>query len=208
MRIFSACLLSVTMLASALHAGEAGWTQLFNGKDLSGFKKHPDDQATWEVKEGVLHGSGPKGTLFTERGDYKNFHFRVEAKINEKGNSGQFFRAAFGPAHPAGFEAQINVTHGDRVKSGSLYPGPILKKHYTTDELEKAVVTQAPHGVDEWFTQEVIVDGHHIVIKVNGKTASEFEDSKKVFTQGHLGIQQHDPLSRIMIRKIEVKELK
>src|SRR5207247_1480947 len=69
------------------------WVQVFNGKDLTGWKTHPDDKATWEVKEGVLVGTGPAGHLFSERGDYVNFRFRIEAKINDKGNSGQYFRA-------------------------------------------------------------------------------------------------------------------
>ncbi len=67
-----------------------GWVQLFNGKDLTGWKAHPDDKAKWEVKDGILIGSGPKGHLFSEKGDYENFRYRVEAMINDHGNSGQF----------------------------------------------------------------------------------------------------------------------
>src|SRR5579859_631638 len=74
-----------------------GWVQLFNGKDLTGWKTHPDDKAKWEVKDGILIGSGPSGHLFSEKGDYKNFRYRVEAMINDNGNSGQYFRTKFGP---------------------------------------------------------------------------------------------------------------
>src|SRR6516225_3828720 len=66
-----------------------GWVQLFNGKDLKGWKTHPKDKAKWEVKDGLLVGSGPAGHLFSERGDYVNFRYRVVAMINDKGNSGQ-----------------------------------------------------------------------------------------------------------------------
>ena len=96
--------------------------QLFNGKDLTGWKTHPDDKAKWEVEDGVIVGTGPAGHLFSERGDYENFHYRVEAKINDKGNSGQYFRTKFAPGFPPGYEAQINATHGDPVRTGSLYP--------------------------------------------------------------------------------------
>src|SRR5438552_2330873 len=98
------------------------WVQLFNGKDLAGWKTHDADKAKWEVKDGILIGSGPKGHLFSERGDYENFRYRVEAKINNHGNSGQYFRAQFGPSFPKGYEAQINSTHSDRIRTGSLYP--------------------------------------------------------------------------------------
>src|SRR6266516_243250 len=99
-----------------------GWIQLFNGKDLTGWKTHPDDKAKWEVKDGILIGSGPSGHLFSEKSDYKNFRYRVEAMINDNGNSGQYFRTKFGPGFPKGYEAQINSTHGDIIRTGSLYP--------------------------------------------------------------------------------------
>ena len=77
-----------------------GFISLFNGKDLTGWKVYPDGTGKWKVEDGVLVGRGPASHLFSERGDYKNFHFRVEAKINDKGNSGQYFRTKFGPRLP------------------------------------------------------------------------------------------------------------
>src|SRR5262249_34716063 len=143
----------LAFLALAVQADDKkdGWVQLFNGKDLTGWKIHPKPGGAieevitkekdgkviaydaklkkdgkevhlWRVEDGVLVGSGPASHLFSERGDYKNFHFRIEAQINDKGNSGQYFRTQFGPGFPRGFEAQINATHGDPVKTGSLYP--------------------------------------------------------------------------------------
>lgn len=190
---------------SWLSAEEKGFVQLFNGKDLSGWKTHPDDKATWDVKEGVLVGSGPAGHLFSDRGDYDNFHYRIEAKINEGGNSGQYFRTVFGKSFPKGYEAQINATHGDKVKTGSLYPA---FNKISPEVREKIIILKAPHNADEWFTQEVIADGNHIIIKVNGKTTVDFVDEQNTFSRGHFAIQQHDPKSVVQIRKIEVKELK
>src|SRR5437867_1366670 len=70
---------------------EAGFVQLFNGKDLTGWKTHPDDPTKWEVKDGVISASGQgNGHLYSERGDYENCVFRIEAKINDGGNSGQY----------------------------------------------------------------------------------------------------------------------
>ncbi len=169
------------------------FVQLFNGKDLTGWKTHPQDKAKWEVKDEVLIGTGPAGHLFSERGDYENFVYRVEAKINDHGNSGQYFRTEFGPSFPKGYEAQINSTHRDPVKTGSLYNFVAVK-----DMLVKP---------DEWFTQEVTAIGNHIVIKVNGKTTVDFVDKKNTHMKGHFALQQHDPKTVVMFRKIEVKEL-
>jgi hypothetical protein len=182
-----------------------GFVQLFNGKDLTGWKTHPDDNAKWEVKDGILQGSGPPGHLFSERGDYANFIFRMEAKINDGGNSGQFFRTKFAKAFPAGYEAQINANHTDKIRTGSLYPS--FNRNLTKEQQAKFLVYEAAHKPDEWFTQEVIADGNQIVIKVNGKVTVEYIDTNNTFKTGHFAIQQHDPKSRVSVRKIEVKEL-
>src|SRR5438067_655734 len=96
-----------------------GWIPLFNGKDLTGWKipnppsgqfkavketKNADDKVVafvgetkdgkdivlWQVKDGTIVGGGPASHIFTEKDDYTDFEYRVEAKINDKGNSGQY----------------------------------------------------------------------------------------------------------------------
>jgi Domain of Unknown Function (DUF1080) len=193
--LFGVVTFAASLDADTKKGDEQGFVQLFNGKDLEGWKTHPQDKAKWEVKDGVLVGSGPAGHLFSERGDYENFIYRVEAKINDHGNSGQYFRTQFGPSFPKGYEAQINSTHRDPVKTGSLYG------------FKEATVTKMLVKPDEWFTQEVIADGNHIIIKVNGKTTVDMVDKKNTYTKGHFALQQHDPGTVVTFRKIEVKEL-
>ena len=192
-------------VAAAEKSDDAGWVQLFNGKDLTGWKVYPEGTGNWQVKDGAIVGSGRASHLFSERGDYENFHYRVEAKINDGGNSGQYFRTQFGPGFPKGYEAQINSTQRDPIKTGSLYPA--FNSKLRPEEREKLLIKEKLHKPDEWFTQEVIAQGNHIVIKVNGLTTVDFVDREKTFTKGHFAIQQHDPGGRIDVRKIEVKEL-
>src|SRR4051812_21232236 len=81
--------------------GGEGFLQLFNGKDLTGWKTHPDDKnTTWEVVDGTITARGEAGHLFSERGDYTDFVFRIEAMINDGGNSGQYFRAKYQKSFP------------------------------------------------------------------------------------------------------------
>lgn len=171
------------------------WIALFNGKDLTGLKTHPKAPGDWKVEEGVIVGKGPVSHLFSERGDYENFRYKVVAMISDKGNSGQYFRTEFGPGFPKGYEAQINSTHGDPVRTGSLY------NHVKV--LEMLVKP------NEWFEQEVTAIGNHIVIKVNGKETvnTKIENEKQLFKKGHFAIQQHDPGSVVKIKSIEVMEL-
>src|SRR5207248_215904 len=65
---------------------DAGFSPLFNGKNLDGWKPHDKLPGNWRVENGVLIGSGPTcGFLYTKRDDYKNFHLRVQARIKEAG---------------------------------------------------------------------------------------------------------------------------
>ena len=197
-------LLAFVALGVAADDSKKGeWVQLFNGKDLTGWKTHSAGPGKWRVEDGILIGSGKASHLFSERGDYKDFHFRVECMINDKGNSGQYFRTQFGPGFPRGFEAQINATHGDPVKTGSLYPDGREKDM----RIKENLVLEAPHKPNEWFTQEVICVGPKITILVNGKKTVEWTDPKHRYKQGHFALQQHDPGSVVKFRKIEVKEL-
>jgi hypothetical protein len=219
----SAALLAALALTAAGQAPTAGkkdnaeaspgWVQLFNGKDLKGWKTHPDNPGKWSVKDGALVGRGTEPShLFSERGDYENFSYRIEAKISDEGNSGQYFRAKFAPGFPPGYEAQINATFpSDPVRTGSLYPA--FDRTLSPAERDKIIVRKDLVGPDTWFTQEVIANGNHIVIKVNGKKTVDFIDKKNTYKRGHFAIQQHPPARRggpesvITVRKIEVREL-
>ena len=177
-----------------------GWVQLFNGKDIEGWKTFdPKQQKLWTVKDGILYSSGKTAShLFSPRDNYENFHYRIEAKISDKGNSGQYFRTAFGPGYPKGYEAQINSNFPDPQKTGSLYN---FKK-----------ITEMLVPPETWFTQEVIANGNHIQILVDGKKVVDFVDEKNTHTKGHFAIQQHGPAAGgpdvvVALKKIEVKEL-
>jgi hypothetical protein len=183
---------------------DSGWVQLFNGKDLTGWKTHPKNPGKWHVEDGILHSGGKEVShLFSERGDYENFHFRIEAKINDKGNSGQYFRTDFVPGYPIYYEAQINSTYpSDPRRTGSLYKFVDVKEMLVPP--------------DTWFTQEVIANGNHIQIILDGKKVVDYVDEKKTRMKGYLALQHHGPAKladgtlvegHLQVKKIEVKEL-
>jgi WD40 repeat protein len=113
--------------AGKTQADKEAWVQLFNGHDLRGWKGYPDGTGRWRVQNGLLcnNGAGNGGIdLFTERGDYRNFHCRIETKVEEGGNSGLFFRSKFGSQFKEGYEAQIEANYrgaGSGPRTGSLY---------------------------------------------------------------------------------------
>src|ERR1043165_5468495 len=138
----------------------------------------PKKDGSWEFKDGVLHGTGGVSHVFSPRGDYENFQYKIEAKISDKGNSGQYIRTAFGNGFPKGYEAQINSSHADPKRTGSLY------------NFKNVMEQLVPP--DTWFTQEVIADGNHIIIKVNDKVAVDYVDTKNTYMKGHFAFQQHN----------------
>src|SRR5262245_13995534 len=189
----------IELPAGAGGKNDTGWVQLFNGKNLDGWKTHPKNPGKWRVEEGILVSSGKETShLFSERDDYENFHYRIEAKIGDKGNSGQYFRTKFAPGYPPGYEAQINSTFPDPQKTGSLYNFVLIRKMLVPP--------------DTWFTQEVIARGNHIIILVNNVKTVDYVDFDNTHTRGHFALQQHGPAkdgpeSVLHVKKIEVKEL-
>ena len=231
-----AALALATPVAFAADEKKDEFTQLFNGKDFTGWKlpdppagnfkgyttkKNDDGKVVeyigidkadkevtlWKIVDGLIVGGGPMSHLFTET-EAEDFTVRVEVKINDKGNSGLFFRAGFRPGVPKGYEAQINATHADKIKSGSLYPNVEFKLDKFRKEI-CVVMDTATHKADEFFTEEVTCIGDEITIKVNDKvTLDKWKDPNKTFTKGHFAIQGHDPGSIMTFRKVEYKSLK
>jgi hypothetical protein len=134
---------------------------------------------------------GLPGHIFTPE-TYRDFQFRALISINEGGNSGMYFRCQDRKLWPTGYEAQINNSHSDPVRTGSLY-----KKDLIYERL-------VPPG-QEWFREEVIAVGSHIVIKVDGRPVVDRLDGD--FREGFLALQQHDPGSVVRFREVEVRQL-
>ncbi len=190
-----------TLVPSARGAEE--WVSLFDGKTLSGWEKLdlPGKKSEWKVVDGVLAGTGEQSMLFSPRGDYKNFRFRAELKIADKANSGMYFRTPKEATFAKGYECQVNSSHTDPIRTGSIYTFVhVFKQHV------------AP---DTWFWQEVeVADVNYrgkvvtrIRVKVNDELLYEFLDHQTSWKTGHFAFQQHDPGSKVYIRKVEVMEL-
>ncbi len=200
-RMILASALLLVLTVPAARGAEEGWIELFDGKSLEGWEKVGNEQSVWEVKDGELQGSGPPSMLVSTKGPYKNFRYRAEVKINDKGNSGLYFRTTPKPRFTDGYEAQIDSTHTDPIRTGSLYGFCHVYK-----QLVKP---------DTWFTYDVEVrddvwrgrEMTRIKITVDGNELYEYLDFAKTYPAGHFAFQQHDPGSRVSIRKAAVLPL-
>ena len=185
--------LLIALLSLPLAAADKGWISMFDGKTLNGWKanERPDN---WTVAEGTIQGKGERSHLFWMKQECVDCEFKADVKLNKGGNSGMYFRAEFGEGWPKGYEAQVNNSHKDPVKTGSLY------------NMVKVFEQLVPD--DTWWNQHIIVQGNHVIIKVNGKTVVDYVDEKNSFMKGYLALQQHDPGSVVNYKNLMFKPLK
>jgi len=101
-----------------------------------------------------------------------------------------------------GFEVQVNQTHTDWKKTGSLYDVVNVREQLVKD--------------NEWYTYDIIVKDKHVTIKVNDKVAVDWEqppDHKagvaftRILDKGTFALQAHDPKSVVRYKNIRVKRL-
>jgi hypothetical protein len=197
----AAAVLIVSFSTGQANAQEENWVSLFDGKTMDGWEKVGNEKSVWEVKDGAISGSGPASMLVSTKGPYKNFRYRAEIKINDKGNSGLYFRTTRKPGFADGYEAQIDSTHNDPIRTGSLYGFCHVYKRLVEP--------------DTWFTYDLVVRDDvwrgrpmtRIKITVNDDELYEYLDFAQTFKEGHFAFQQHDPGSKVSIRKVEVMEL-
>jgi hypothetical protein len=180
------------LLADGPEPKTGKWFSMFDGKTLDGWKANERNDV-WTVKGGAIVGDGERSHLFYMKHECENCEFRAEVRLNHGGNSGMYFRAAFGEGWPKGYEAQVNNTHKDPVRTGSLYNFAPVKEQLVQD--------------NTWWTQHIIVRGNHVIIKVNGKKVVDFIDEKNSFMKGYLALQQHNKGSVVEYRKLEMKLL-
>jgi hypothetical protein len=207
---------------------------LFNGKDLTGWKKFAsnDKQAKSQFSvtpEGWLHIKNGPGDLQTD-GQYADFILQLECRTNgERLNSGVFFRCRPGE-YQQGYEAQIHngwaetpkdylveeydprtneLTDKKKVPSAAL--------DYGTGAIYRRVPARKAVARDnEWFTLTVAAQGRHISTWVNGVQVVDWTDNRPLrdnarngcrLEKGNLSLQGHDPTTDLSFRNFRIAEL-
>jgi hypothetical protein len=185
-------------LVLVIHAGAAeekddeGWVKIFDGESLEGWKASEKSE-NWSVEDGAIVGRGERSHLFYVGDEYEDLEFKAEVKLNKGGNSGMYFRTQFGTGWPTGYEAQVNNSHRDPKRTGSLYNFVDVREQLVPD--------------NTWWEQHIICRGNHITIKVNGKTVVDYVDEKNTYKKGYVALQQHDPGSEVAYRNLMIKPL-
>ena len=185
---------------------EPGFKSLMDGKSFDGWKTAEENKDTWTIEDGAFVAHGNRCHLFYVGDDkpFKNFHLKVDVMTDPVSNGGIYFHTKYqAEGWPkAGFECQVNNTHGDWIKTGSLYG------------IVNTGLAVAQDG--KWWTQEIIVEGNVVTVKVDGKTVLQYhepagtqagKDFGRKLGEGTFALQGHDPKSTIRYKNIRVKRL-
>ncbi|MHC4993621.1 MAG: 3-keto-disaccharide hydrolase [Planctomycetota bacterium] len=209
----------------SLHAAEKGWVDLFNGKDLTGWRANADPGA-FTVRDGVLvaHATHPtnRGHLFTTTPTdkpgpaplrlFKNFELEAVTRGEPNSNSGIFFHTDTatrdGVLHLAnGYEVQLNHGTRNKKKTGSLYDVVDLTENIIEDQ-------------SRWFRVRLRVQGMRIRVWLNDQQVVDYTQPAKPERSanragrllrpegGAIALQAHDDESTFYFRSIRVRELK
>ena len=208
MRRFFICtlMLVAALQISAKDKAEKGFKSLWNGKDLTDWKKATENEATFSIKDGAIVANGPRAHLYyvgkIGNHDFKDFELKVDCMTLPNSNGGIYFHTAYQEKNwpDKGFEVQVNNSHTDWRRTGGLYG--------IADQKEK----MAEDG--KWFTEHIVVKGDSVKIYVDGKLSSEWTQpagweypqakGRKIGT-GTFALQGHDPKSTVMYKNIRVK---
>lgn len=175
-----------------------GMTPLITGSDEDGTPSgwFAEDAGEWRIEDGTLVGRDGPGHLFT-RATYRDFELRALVKVNERGNSGLYFRTRPNPQAnnpwPVGYEAQVDQ-HDPKNFTGCIYnaawptyiEGPITKDN-------------------AWFDYRIRAEGDRIQTWINGvPMVDTFLDTHSA---GHFALQGHHQGNVIEFRDIRVLKL-
>lgn len=183
--------------------------QLFNGKDLSGWRHVGFGE--FLAEDGVLHTQGGIGILWFDGEKIGNAIIRVVYKVNSReDNSGVFVRIPAPPEDPwmpvhKGLEVQINGAGKTEYHStGSIYTFTKARSQ--------------PTRVGEWNTMEITLDGASTVVHINGILVTQYSEGDMVPPKdndadpdrgprpdsGFIGLQNHPQGKTVYFKEISV----
>ena len=200
------CLKAVREAVAYLDDEEEGFTQIWDGKTLDGWKINESPE-TWKIEDGEIIVNGQRSHLFYvgDLAPFKNFELKVDVMAKPNSNAGIYFHTKYQDTGwpKAGFETQVNNSYNkDPRKTGSLY---------AVDDVNRQMIPD-----NTWWTQHIIVQGKRVIIKIDGKVATDYTEPAgttkqkgfdRVIDSGTFALQGHDPGSTVHFKNIRVKKL-
>ena len=200
------------------------FTELFNGKNLNGWKGDPE---LWTVKDGLIVGSSQQkklkfsSFLIWRKGKVGDFELEYQCKVEGKNNSGVMYRSVLHPnikwemngnqidVHPKppfcamlysqGTGRNIVAKRGTKVIVDATGKPKVIEKLGPVKEVD----------ISKWNTYRVVAKGNHIQHYLNGELAIDLIDKHpEVRLKGLIGLQLHGgPPMKVYFKSIRLKKL-
>ncbi|MES2372849.1 MAG: DUF1080 domain-containing protein [Bacteroidota bacterium] len=204
----SLLILTLLSCAGVNKYGSGKWISLFDGKSLANWKVG-ENAETFSVDHGMINVQGNTAHLFYDgevmNHNFKDFEFKADVMTTPGSNSGIYFHTVYQQSSwpMKGYEVQVNNSHTDWRRTGSLYGIQDVREVYVKD--------------NEWYTEYIKVEGKHVTIKINDKTVVDYTepdnvtrkkgDEQRVISSGTFALQGHDPKSLVHYKNIMVRAL-
>jgi len=203
-------------LSGRPHAKE--WKQLFNGKDLTGWKHVGPGGDT--VEDGLIKTHGGMGLLYWTGGKVSDCRIRVVYKMRDfNDNSGVFIRIPVEPREEwmpvhYGYEVQID-NHPETSKEDDYHVTGTLYS------LTKPLAKPGKPG-PEWNTMVITLDGPHTIVELNGAKVTDYTEGQPVPdrkfdfepqrgtrpNEGWFGLQNHSDNDIVFFKEVSMQSLK
>lgn len=188
---------------------DGGWINMFDGESFDGWKVNSENPQTFKIIDGTIVAHGPRAHLFyvgpNGNADFTDFEVKLDILTTPGSNSGFYIHTAYQEEGwpKQGYEVQVNNSHKDPKRSGSLYAVDNVGNPPTKD--------------NEWYTMTIKVVGKHVVIKLNDDIVVDYTEPEtferdkgwegRRFTHGTFAIQGHDPDSLVYYKNLMVRPL-
>ncbi|GAB4369552.1 MAG: hypothetical protein OHK0021_12530 [Bryobacter sp.] len=209
--------LALFSCAPLAFSAEAGFVDLFNGKNLDGWQLMRGRGPGYIVENGVLVcPADGGGNLYTTK-EYANFILRLEWRLWDGGNNGVGIRAPLeGDAAYVGMEIQVLDETSDKYKKNGV---SVLKPTQYTGSVYDVFAATPGHVKREgvWNTYEIHAEGPRIRVTLNGVLINDADLSTVkdpavlqkhpglLRKSGHIGFLGHG--TRVEFRNIRIREL-
>jgi hypothetical protein len=194
------------------------WRQLFNGKDLSGWK-HVGGGSMF-VEDGLIRGKGGMGLLYWTAEKFENCIIRVTYRMKDtNSNAGVFIRIPIEPREewmPVFYGYEVQIDNHPELSNEDDY-------HYTGGlySLTKPLAKPGKPG-PEWNTMEITLKGDRTIVLVNGVKVTDYKEGDPVPERkfdfepfrgprpnsGYIGLQNHSEADVVYFKEVAVKSLK
>lgn len=191
---------------SATDRRPKGFVSLFDGKSFDGWKVGKN-AASFTIENGSIAVNGEVAHLYYDgpvmNHRFTNFELKLEVMTTPGSNSGVYFHTQYQESGwpQKGYEVQVNNSHTDWRRTGSLWAIQDIKETYAGD--------------NEWFTLHIKVKGKHITVSINDKPVVDYTEPDNVqrpegmkdrlISSGTFALQGHDPKSKVYYKNIKVK---